>query len=339
MTTIAIVTSTGNYLYDQVLRGVYGTAAAKPEAPDALIFTPAPEFRRVSHLFTQLPQIPVRASGIEMRDVPDADADIAKAQILFGLGARWASLYAARASTQEGAMPDIGQALLAGEGAAVARGVREHLESVGMNVYEVPVLVKGEVHSHGSYLDGAATMIGSMRAKERTIEVDPAGRARVLVRSALTGDARAIEAARLDAHPAEIAPAPTVAPAPMAPPVRSFIRSFFDGPGAQPEEAPQAQAPEAVEQPARADITPDAWRGFQGVDATVRALMYVVAPNLEALPRAIDYMHQAYKNDAAGLHLEPVDVAAVRDLQREDLALSNELGDEDFQDSGYDTDR
>jgi hypothetical protein len=363
MTTIAIVTSTGNPTFDQVLRGVYGTATADPRKPGAVVFAPAPEFRGVSHLFTQLPQFPVRDEHIEQREVDDGDETIAKAQILFGLGARWASLYESRTRHAQDQLPDIGQALLAGERSAVASGVRQHLESIGMHVYEVPVLVKGQVLSHGSYVGSADELIQGMAAADRVIEIDPERRARVLVRSALSGDAGAIDAARLDAYPAEPPPAAAPAPTPARTPVRSFIRAFFDGPGAQAPEEPAATAPtanqEAMDQAqglirgvlnaeggghvptettaaAPAGISHDTWGEFRGIDATVRALVFVVAPDLQSLPRAVRYMQQAQLQDGAGMHLEPGEIASVRDLERDDLSLgTGEFDDSDFGDSGY----
>jgi hypothetical protein len=328
MTIIATVATTGNPTYDRVLRGIYGTVVPGPHASQ-VIFTPAPEFAQVSHLFRQLPQLPVPAAGVKTREVPEQDADLAKAQILFGLGARWQSMYAPHTAVAEGGAQNLGQALLSGEANAVADGVRQHLSAVGMQVYEVPVTIKGEVHSHGSYVGDAASLINHMSAVDRAIALDDTRQPRALGTLALTGAAAAIELAR-----ATQVPAPGV-PAAAAPTERmsAWLRNLLSG-----SRDPQAPAAEGAggEQAAVAGpvaVASDTWANFQGVDATVRGLVYVVAPNINSIPRALGFMLEAYKEDAAGLHLEPVDVAEVRDLQRADLSMN------DFEDSDFDADR
>jgi hypothetical protein len=122
-----------------------------------------------------------------------------------------------------------------------------------------------------------------------------------------------------------------------APVRRSFIRSFFDGPGAgAEEERHETAATSAVPREAASHET---WAGFRGVDATVRAFAFVVAPNLDAIPQALRYAEQASAGEDIAMRLEPVDVAAVRDLQREDLVMGDGYADSDpdFEDSdGHD---
>lgn len=330
MTIIATVATTGNPTYDRVLRGIYGTVVPGPHASQ-VIFRPAPEFAQVSHLFRQLPQLPVPAAGVKTREVPEQDADLAKAQILFGLGARWQSMYAPHTAVTEGGMQNLGQALLSGEANAVADGVRQHLSAVGMQVYEVPVTIKGEVHSHGSYVGDAASLINHMSAAERVIALDDTRHPRALGTMALTGAAAAIEQARATQVPAPVVPAAgAVAPTEG---MAAWLRNLLAG-----SRAPEAAAAEGAggEQAAAAQpgaVVSDTWANYQGVDATVRGLVYVVAPNVNSIPRALGFMLEAYKEDAAGLHLEPVDVAEVRDLQRADLSMN------DFEDSDFDADQ
>lgn len=333
MSTIAVVAGTGNMIFDRVLRGIYGSATAGP-TPDTVVFRPAPEFTRVSpHLFSQMPQLPVRACDIKNREVDDGEADLAKAQMLFGLGARWASLYSANTKAPEGGALDFGALMLAGEAGAVAAGVREHLTSLGMQVWEVPILVQGEVLSHGSYLTGAAAMIEHMARADRAVDLDPSRVPRQMGTTALTGQADALKRAREEAG-ALAAPAPAVPP---QSPMRAWLNSFLGGIGATvgtqvPEVQEATGAAESTGTPAQ--IGPDTWTNYQGVAATIRASVYLVAPNAQAIPQALRYMLDAYREDAAGLHLEPGEIVEVRDLQRSDLALSD-FEDSDFPDSGY----
>lgn len=351
MTRIAIIQAAGHPVYDMVLKGVYGTVEPG-QTDDQVVFSAAPEFAGVSHLFRQMPKFAVRQTGIQIREVADHDAALAKAQLLFGLGSRWAEMYSPHTQVEQGAAPSVGSALLSGERDAVAEGVRGYLSSLGMQLYAVPVLVRGEVPVHGQYLGGAADMVRHMSG--RAISADPAGQARALGTAGLTGTKAAIEAAASAAAAPQEPPAAaaeTAAPAPQAGiGMASFMGRILGRPfgfGAAPDDeddadegtapAAQAQAPEAgqaAEQALAATQAP-AWKQYCGVDATVRATLYVVAPDAASVPRALHLMLDAHQDNLARLHMDVQDVAECRDLARPELAP--DYHDEDRDD--FDQDR
>ena len=349
MTSVAIVASTGNSIFDRVLRGIYGTTSPGSR-PGTVMFKPAPEFTRVSpHLFSQMPQLPVREQDIKLREIDDAEAGLATAQILFGLGARWANLYDSRTGLRQDEPLNFGQVMLAGEANQVASGVRDHLSSLGMQVFEVPVLIKGEVMSNGAYISSAFAMMDNMRP-DRTIEVDPDRPARALGTSALTGQAEAVRGAREAAAEAAVQAAVAATQPQPVPVAQSGIRAWLNSlvgnvtangeAGAANEQAAENAGPVAEPAAVQGDAADDAgagerteqgpaWAKFQGIGATLRGTVYVVAPNAEAAPRALHYMLQAHHEDGAALHLEPGDVVSVRDLQLPELAISEFEDDDD----------
>lgn len=350
---LATILRTGMFAYDQVFKGVYG--AIHPGTKEGtVIFMPAPEFRFVSHVFEHMPQIAVPADGVQVREVADQDEALAKAQLLFGLGARWNSLYAARTADMQGDVaPNIGTAALYGEMQSVARNVRNVLSNAGLQVFEVPVLVKGNVERNGTFVNSKESLV-TLMGSDRTIEFDPDPlmQVRPLGVDPLSGAASEIARAAAAEQQAQLEAAPPAAADPV--PARreggvmagfhawlnSFVPGAFDNtdPVDDHTEQPAAQAAapagdvapaageQVTEQPAG-----NAWAGFRGIEASVRAVIYVVAPDAEHAVRAVPLMVDAYKQDAAGLHLDAKSVASVRDLERDDLSLDFQE-DEDHDD-------
>ena len=178
---IAIIKHAGNYMANQVLQGVYGTVVrAEPEAADVNPetgeiatnesskgrFTHAPEFSRISHLFSYIGNggALVDLQSIEEIDVADELAADFKANLMHQLGCRWEGLY----ERMGGGGDSMSKALLDGESAQVRNGVRSHLASMGAQVYEIIVKVpaqsrfgSGEYFSMDSLLRGMAPVVGA----------------------------------------------------------------------------------------------------------------------------------------------------------------------------------
>ena len=349
MPRLATISRTGHHAYDQVFKGVYGTVAPS-DKEGRVIFQPAPEFGGISHVFSHMPRIEAPADGVHEREVGDEDVALAKAQILFGLGARWNSLYSSRVGDGlvDGVARDIGTAALAGEMKSVADNVRRALSNSGLQVFEVPVIVKGRVERFGGDVGNLDVMIAAMT--ERSFEVDPDQAARPLGTLGLSGAKNEISAAS-EQHAAAAVTTTEQAATPHRrigsgmDGFRNWLNSFMPGGGGERTQEPAAAAPEA---PAHAPCgeavgaaqppVNAAWASFRGINAQVRAIMYVVAPDARHAARAVPLMVQAYEQDAAGLHLEPKAIGQVQDLQLDHLYQSFE-SDPDFEDSGFDRPR
>jgi hypothetical protein len=344
MTRIATILSTGIPQYDQVFRGVYGTVEPGSKE-DTVVFKPAPEFRAVSHLFTHMPRIEAPTTGVHEREIADEEIALAKAQLLFGLGARWNSMYSRHVDggIVDGIARNIGTAALAGEMQSVAANVRRVLSESGLQVFAVPVVVKGRVERFGVDVGNLDEMIVAM-GQARTIEVDGSQPARPLGTLALSGAQSDISqaSAQRQAAPAEHQAEPVPRPGGMGG-FMAWLNTFRQGGGGEREEPQVPQVDAAAAQPTQNDDAAQppmnaAWASFRGIDAQVNAVMYVVAPDPQHAVRAVPLMVQAHEHDAAGLHLEPKSIAQVQDLQIERLYQGFDA-DPDFEDSGYGSDR
>lgn len=150
---IAIIKGAGSYMANMVLQGVYGTMEApevvpaaqqaNPDTGEVVVATPvlgrfthAPEFNRVSHLFSYISNggAPVDINSVDVIDVPDELANDFKANLMNELGQRWEGLYAQLTTGDT-----LTKALIQGESNQVRSGVRNHLASMGVQVYEVLV--------------------------------------------------------------------------------------------------------------------------------------------------------------------------------------------------------
>lgn len=170
MKTITVIRSTGSPMGDMVLSGVYGTrqlaeeGGSGQEVMDKIRV--APEFGPISHLFSYLEDgsapIP-QLAGVDVT-VDDEFEPMVKAQLMHALGARWCGLY----SGVNPGVPGVLNSMLKGEGAQVARGVKNHLVSMGMRAYLVPIVATCQTPNDGAYFPSERALVAELQGKRLT---------------------------------------------------------------------------------------------------------------------------------------------------------------------------
>ncbi len=129
MSQIHILEKTGSARGDWVFSGIYG--AIKDG-----VFTPAPEFDPISHLFEFVKNGTVVLPGDVMAlEAPDEEVPVICAQLMDVLGRRWKNMYADMSPSRDGLMT----AMLQAEAARAETGVNSYLRTAGMTTWLVPV--------------------------------------------------------------------------------------------------------------------------------------------------------------------------------------------------------
>lgn len=130
MSQIHILLNTGSAQGNLVFSGIYGGVSGDG------IFTPAPEFDPISHLFGLVKNGAVAIPGDVMAlDAPDSEVSVICAQLMDVLGRRWRTMYAEVSPSREGLMA----AMLQAEEARVEAGVNSYLRTAGMTTWLVPI--------------------------------------------------------------------------------------------------------------------------------------------------------------------------------------------------------
>lgn len=188
---IAIVRNAGSAMANRVLQGVYGTLAAEEGAAKGS-FRFAPEFNRVSHLFSAINsgEVDLEVTGVEVVDVPDNLANDFKAQLMHQLGARWQTMYGQVGESLQG--DTITRALLSAESARATEGITTHMASMGNRLYKVAASVEAQTPYRSNEYGSKDDMMKGMRPVEgalfNLLDVDlanrPAGTATPVVETA-----------------------------------------------------------------------------------------------------------------------------------------------------------
>ncbi len=144
MSQIHVIASAGNPQFDLILSGVYGKFQA-----DTSKFAVAPEFYPISPLFGYMDRAGMKIDprSVAQIDAPDGKENLMRAQLMLNLARRWEDLY-------QGVAPqvrDMAAAMTQADAQMVANGVRNHLITMGMRGYMVPVQAVAEAGD----IDGA----------------------------------------------------------------------------------------------------------------------------------------------------------------------------------------
>lgn len=158
---IGIIRSTGSSQGDMVLKGIYGQFAAGEVEGGIGTFQIAPEFRRISHLFSYLDSgaSPVVPRDIAILEVEESQEHLAKAQLMHAMATRWGKMYESVTPQQPGVMT----AMLAGESRQVANGAKSHLVSMGMRAYLVPITCEMTTYEPGSFIATERDLVACLR--------------------------------------------------------------------------------------------------------------------------------------------------------------------------------
>lgn len=160
MITIGIVRTTGSSQGDQVLRGVYGQFIPGEIEGGVGKFQIAPEFKRISHLFALLDngQSPVQPRDVHTIEVEDSQEHLVKAQLMHSMAARWAKMYEGVAPRQIGLLGSM----IGAESANVSAAAKQHLISMGMRAYLVPVTCEMTTCAPGAALSSERELIAHL---------------------------------------------------------------------------------------------------------------------------------------------------------------------------------
>jgi hypothetical protein len=161
MKQISIIKSTGNMMGDRVLGGVYGAHQPAEVEGGVAKFVVSPEFKRISHLFSYLSDgsAPIMPTAMSTIEVDDEFEHTAKAQLMHTLALRWEEMYSGMAPEQPGML----SVMLKGEAAQVSAGAKQHLLSMGMRAYMVPVTCNFYSASMGRYLKTERDLVADLR--------------------------------------------------------------------------------------------------------------------------------------------------------------------------------
>lgn len=170
MKEIAIINTTGSPQGDMVLTGVYGSLKREPGEDGPGVFEVAPEFKRVSYLFTLLEngEAPVTTSGTRVLLVPEELELDVKAHLMHSLSARWANMY----KQVNPNVPGLLNSMMTSESAKVAQGARSHLLSMGMRAYLVPLVVTSHLEAPGDAFRDEANLLQAAALRASTVQVD-----------------------------------------------------------------------------------------------------------------------------------------------------------------------
>lgn len=174
MRQIGIVIDTGSGAGNMVLRGVYGDYVPNAEIEGGVgQFRIAPEFGRISHLFSYLEAgtAPVVPTSVATLEVEDHMVDVAKALLMNALAINWARMYSERMPQQPGVLAEM----FKGESARVAAGAKQHLTSMGMRSFLVPVTCTLKTDCSGAYVRTERDLVGMLdhtRAENVVVAMD-----------------------------------------------------------------------------------------------------------------------------------------------------------------------
>ena len=132
MSQIHVITNTGNPLFNMVLAGVYGEFSNETSK-----FRVAPEFYPISPLFNYFDRhgMPILRQSIATLNAPEGKLNLMQAQLLLNLAMRWQGLYEANADRVQ----DMAAAMTHMDEHMVSNGVRNHLITMGMRGFIVPM--------------------------------------------------------------------------------------------------------------------------------------------------------------------------------------------------------
>jgi hypothetical protein len=264
MKTLSVILTTGTYMGDSVLRGVYGTSEPSAVEGGVAKFTVSPEFSRVSHLFSYLESgsAPIAPTAMVTLQVEEDFESTAKAQLMHALALRWNEMYAQVTPQQPGPLA----AMLKGEAAQVANGAKSHLISMGMRAFMVPLTCTMVSSSLGRYIKDERALVEDLqRSRPQNIAFLADEAPTDLGTSALGG--RVVVQAR------DHAPEPA-AEQPVA---------SFEGGVLRVNEVAATDAP-----PVEPVVAPP-WSAFDGIEATVKGTIVVVAPSMDMAVKAAKF--------------------------------------------------
>lgn len=162
MTTISIIQTTNDPRGDMLLKGVYGVAGQQAEEGATRSFAIAPEFSRLSALFSNLNSLPVpigQSAMIDL-DVSDALAPDVKNQLMLALASRWNNLYNQVAPTSP-----VLQAMLRAESAMVSNGIKAHFSEQGVSIWAVPVTAMLSTAAYGYEFNTTEDVLNALDPK------------------------------------------------------------------------------------------------------------------------------------------------------------------------------
>jgi hypothetical protein len=325
MKQIGIVMSTGSAMGDRVLRGVYGSHVPADIEGGMGKFTAAPEFKRISHLFGYLEagDAPIKPSSVTVLEVEDHMEHTAKAQLMRALSLNWTQLY----SSVTPAEPGMLGAMLKSESGMVATGAKNHLLSMGMRAWLVPVACTMSTADFGGTI-----------ATERD-----------LVKRLQAGSLDAISLVDHEA-PVDLGTEPLIVPASVAArdeamePGTNTIANLTGEPATPAAatetlegEGASGQAPTDTADPAMPAAPAPAWANFSGITAAVTGGLVVVAPSAALAVEAARFALSAKTGErlllAPEIIIESVQTTSDRQLGR------SEWDDGDGQDDDHEYDR
>lgn len=174
MSVISIIKSTNNYIADRVFAGVYGTRQESPAdeegQPPKSIFTIAPEFRAIGHLFTYLDEgtSPVAPGEFVDIEVPDEQAASVRNQLLYALKNRWKGMYKSMLGQRSS---DMLTTMLNAESRNVDSAIDARFATFGLRVWSVPVTGTMRTNEDGYLFANEAQLMQALGGSPRNLAV------------------------------------------------------------------------------------------------------------------------------------------------------------------------